>query len=203
MKTVIYIHGKGGTPDEAEVYAPLFAGCDVVGMDYSSVTPWQAAEEFPELFGELCSGSEEVILIANSIGAFFAMHSLSDRRIKRAFFISPVADMENLIINMMYFAGVTESELHQHGEIVTDFGETLSWEYLCYVRENPINWDIPTDIICGGKDTLISTDTFRAFADRTGASLTIMPEGEHWFHTPEQMKFLKKWLKDRTGRYFA
>ena len=27
-----------------------------------------------------------------------------------------------------------------------------------------------------------------------GAELTVMPEGEHWFHTPEQMRFLDAWL---------
>lgn len=27
------------------------------------------------------------------------------------------------------------------------------------------------------------------------ASLTIMKNGEHWFHTGEQMDFLDRWLK--------
>lgn len=29
-------------------------------------------------------------------------------------------------------------ELCEKREIPTDFGETLSWKYLCFVRENPI-----------------------------------------------------------------
>ena len=36
---------------------------------------------------------------------------------------------------MMKWAGVGENELAQRGEIQTEFGEKLSWEYLCYVRE--------------------------------------------------------------------
>uniref|UniRef100_UPI000CD9A434 copper resistance protein NlpE N-terminal domain-containing protein n=1 Tax=Campylobacter concisus TaxID=199 RepID=UPI000CD9A434 len=35
--------------------------------------------------------------VASSIGAFFAMHALQDMRIKKAYFISPIVDMENLI----------------------------------------------------------------------------------------------------------
>ncbi len=27
-----------------------------------------------------------------------------------------------------------------------------------------------------------------------GAELTVMPNGEHWFHTEEQMQFLDRWI---------
>jgi len=27
-----------------------------------------------------------------------------------------------------------------------------------------------------------------------GAELTVMEEGEHWFHTDEQMRFLDNWI---------
>jgi hypothetical protein len=29
---------------------------------------------------------------------------------------------------------------------------------------------------------------------RYGAELTVMEEGEHWFHTDEQMRFLDNWV---------
>lgn len=82
-------------------------------------------------------------------------------------------------------------------EIATEFGETLSWEYLCYVRENPVDWKIPTNILFGTKDNLTSYDTMSRFADKIGAVLTIMKNGEHWFHTKEQMEFLDDWLRHR------
>ena len=66
---VLYIHGKGGSPDEAEHYKPLFSQSDVLGLDYHSQTPWEANEEFPALFHKACRGYHSVILIANSIGA--------------------------------------------------------------------------------------------------------------------------------------
>ena len=55
----------------------------------------------------------------------------------RALFVSPVLDMERLIQEMMSWAGVTESRLEAEGEISTEFGETLSWPYLQYVRAHP------------------------------------------------------------------
>ena len=38
-------------------------------------------------------------------------------------------------------------------------------------------------------------DTIGEFADATGASLTVMENGEHWFHTDEQMRFLDDWIR--------
>ncbi len=197
MKKVIYIHGKNGSADEAEIYKPVFSEYEVIGLDYKAETPWQAKSEFPKLFDELCAESDEVILVANSIGAYFAMHSLADRQIDRAFFISPIVDMQQLILYMMKCAGVSEKELSQRGEIKTDFGETLSWEYLCYVREHSIEWHIPTEILYGENDSLTSLETVTAFAEKTGAELTVMSGGEHWFHTEEQMRFLTEWLTKR------
>lgn len=108
-----------------------------------------------------------------------------------------VADMEKLISNMMQWANVSEAELAEKGEIPTSFGETLSWRYLCYVREHPINWRVPTRILYGEHDNLTSIETIEAFAERIGAELTVMPGGEHWFHTPEQMRFLDDWITQK------
>ncbi len=193
----IYIHGRNGNADEAEFYKSIFPEYDITGIDYKAETPWQAKAEFPKLFDELCAESDEVILVANSIGAYFAMHSLAEKRISKAFLISPIVAMEQLILYMMKCAGVSEKELSQRGEIKTDFGETLSWEYLCYIREHPIKWQIPTEILYGENDNLTSLETITAFAERTGAGLIVMPDGEHWFHTEEQMRFLTEWLTKR------
>lgn len=197
-KLVLYIHGKGGNAAEAEHYKPLFPNCDVVGLEYTSQFPWEALNEFPTLFDELCPGYDSVDLIANSIGAFFAMHALSGKQIEKAHFISPVVDMEKLIMDIMGWANVTEDELHNKQTIPTNFGETLSWEYLCYVRANPIQWEVPTRILYGEKDNLTSYRTISAFADQTHASLTVMKNGEHWFHNKEQMDFLDAWISEST-----
>lgn len=194
-KAVLYIHGKGGTAAEAEHYRPLFPDCEVIGFDYVSQTPWEAKAEFPAFFDEHCAGYDAVTLIANSIGAFFAMSSLGGRNIKNALLISPIVDMQRLITDMMGWANVSETQLREEKEIPTDFGETLSWEYLCYVREHPISWRIPTEILYGGRDNLTSRRTVEEFAAAHGAGLCVMENGEHWFHTPEQMEFLDDWVK--------
>ncbi len=198
MKNItVYIHGQGGNAAEAEHYKPLFKESDVVGFDYASRTPWEAKNEFPKYFEAITADFDKVTLIANSIGAFFAMSSLQTAKLDRALLISPIVDLEKLICDMMGWAGVTESELRSRREIPTDFGETLSWEYLCYVRNNPIKWDVRTDILYGEHDNLTSLETVTAFADKTGASLTVMKDGEHWFHTPEQLEFLDNWIKEK------
>lgn len=191
----IYIHGKGGSIEEAKHYKSLFPNVDVIGFDYQSETPWEAKEEFTTYYDMHRKGYDSVILIANSIGAFFALSALGNKRIDQAFFISPIVDMEELIRNMMTWAKVSEKELSERKEISTDFGETLSWEYLCYVKNNPIDWQIPTYILYGDKDNLTSKETITRFSERIGAVLTIMSGGEHWFHTVEQIHFLDQWIK--------
>ena len=53
-------------------------------------------------------------------------------------------------------AEVSEEELREKKTVPTNFGETLSWEYLCYVRENPTEWRIATKILYGSNDNLTS-----------------------------------------------
>ena len=196
-QVILYVHGKGGSPEEAIHYCPLFSGQQVIGLDYAAQSPREAQEEFPALFDAACRDCQSVEIIANSIGTYFAMSALTNKRIKKAYFISPIVDMEKLISDMMAWAHVTEKELRAKKEIPTDFGETLSWEYLCYVREHPIIWTVPTHILYGERDCLTSYETISAFAEKIHAALTVMPGGEHWFHTEEQVKFLDSWITSR------
>lgn len=194
---VIYVHGKGGSAQEAEHYGTLFPDAEVVGFDYRAQTPWEAKEEFLRFFAGQRERCGSLVLVANSIGAYFSMCASAETLIDRAYFISPIVDMEKLICKMMAWAGVTEQELAEKSEIPTEFGETLSWNYLCYVREHPLHWGVPTCILYGGRDSLTSPETVTAFAERTGAELTVMPDGEHWFHTQRQLRFLDSWITSR------
>ena len=195
-RLVIYVHGKGGSAEEAKHYQPLFDESDVIGFDYQSQNPWEAKSEFPCFYDLHSKGYDSVVLIANSIGAFLSMSALAEKNISQAMFISPIVNMEKLITDMMMWSDVTEDALQSKKEIPTEFGETLSWEYLCYVRKHPIEWSIPTCILYGGKDHLTSRETISEFADRIGANLTVMEDGEHWFHTDGQMKVLDNWISN-------
>ena len=194
MKTVLYIHGKSGNASESTHYEKFFPDCKVIGLDYKTFSPWETGKEIHEAVVSLKTEFESIILIANSIGAFFCMNANLNGLIEKAYFISPVVNMEKLICDMMQWANVTEAELEQRKIIPTDFGEELSWEYLCYVRAHPLNWKVPTSILYGEKDNLTSLENIRAFAEKQGASLTVMKGGEHWFHTEEEMKFLDEWI---------
>ena len=196
---VLYIHGKGGSAAECEHYKPLFPDCQVFGLDYQAFTPWETGAEIHTAVEKLKAKYESILLIANSIGAYFSMCAEIGHLLRKAYFISPIVDMEKLITDMMQWANVTEAELKSKGVIHTAFGEDLSWEYLCYVRNHPIEWKVPTSILYGSRDNLTSFETISVFAEKHSATLTVMESGEHWFHTEAQMRFLDEWIRNCEG----
>ena len=193
---VIYIHGKYGTAEEGEYYKKFFKEADVIGFEYTSEYPWDFQKEFSNFIENIYTKYKKISIIANSIGAYFTMLSLTNKNIEKAFFISPIVDMEKLITDMMFLENITEKELYKKKKIKTSFGETLSWDYLTFVRKNPIEWNVPTYILYGEKDNLTSYEMILNFTNKSKANLTIMRDGEHWFHTDEQMEFLNNWIKN-------
>ena len=194
-RAILYVHGKGGSAGEADRFRAICPGFDVLGVDYRGELPWEAAPQIAAAYDEARRQYDHITLLANSIGAYFAMLALQDQTPDRALFVSPVLDMERLILDMMGWAGVSEQALREQGEIPTDFGETLSWAYLRYVQEHPITWQAPTEILYAGGDHLVSRQTVERFAAEHGAGLTVLENGEHWFHTEEQLAFLDGWVK--------
>jgi pimeloyl-ACP methyl ester carboxylesterase len=194
-KAVLFLHGLGGSAQEAEHYRPLFADSDVIGLDYHGITPWDAGREIGEAVRSLCERYERVSVIGYSLGAFLSLYAGIDAQIERAYFISPVVDMERLILTLMAQDGVTEEALKAQGTVPGSFGLVHSWDYLCYVREHPVEWRVPTAILYAEHDNLTPYETIKAFAAAHNARLTVMQNGEHWFHTEEQMRFVDDWLR--------
>ena len=193
---VIYIHGKYGTVEEAEYYKKFFNEADIIGFEYTSEYPWDFQKEFSNFIDNIYIKYKKISIIANSIGAYFTMLSLTNKNIEKAFFISPIVDMEKLITDMIFLENITEEELYKKKKIKTSFGEILSWDYLTFARKNPIEWNIPTYILYGENDDLTSYETILNFTNKSKANLTIMKGGEHWFHTDEQIEFLDNWIKN-------
>lgn len=147
---ILYIHGKGGNAGEARQFQAACQGYDLRGVDLPDLTPWGAESAIQKAFRELEGEYGRVSLLANSLGAYCAMYALRDYPVERALFISPILDLERLILDMLSWAGANEGELRERGEIPTDFGETLSWEYLDFVRAHPIRWPHPHPVRPGG-----------------------------------------------------
>lgn len=179
---VIYIHGAGGSAKEASFYKDLFYD-EVVGLEYQSNTPWDFKKETKSLFER----NKDCIIIANSIGAYFAL--LIDISYKKAFLISPVVDMKNLIEGMLNERNISLAELEEK-KVIDD----LSWPYYLYACNNIPLAKSCTHIAYGEYDNLTSLETISNFAKINNATLDIMKGGEHYFHTPNEMEFLTSWI---------
>lgn len=179
---VVYVHGAGGSASEAEFYKELFDD-EVVGLEYKSNTPWDFKEETNTFFDE----HRDVVLIANSIGAYFSL--LSNVVYSKAFLISPVVDMKKLIESMMRERNISPSELKEKKTIAD-----LSWEYYTFACNNIPHINSNAHIAFGEFDNLTSLETISNFAKINNATLDILKGGEHYFHTPRDMEFLKNWI---------
>lgn len=141
-----------------------------------------------------------VRLFANSLGAYFSLLAYRTEPIESAWFLSPVVDMRRIIENMMGWFGVSRTRLETEQTVATPIGQTLYWDYYCYVCAHPVaDWPVPTRILYGEKDDLCEPDVVRAFADRFACALTIVPDAEHYFHTPAQLEALEAWLNACLG----
>lgn len=208
-KLYLYIHGQGGYKEEAEMFSKIVNqyGWQVLSIDLpehgerkneiNSFDPWHVVPELSMIMEYAKSRWEKISLFANSIGAWFSMLSFEKENFWNCLFVSPVVDMKKLIAKMMNWANVSETQLEKERIIPTDFGQTLSWEYWQYVLAHPIlKWKIPTKILYGEKDHLVDRQIIEEFAYKFNCDLTIMENGEHWFHTKQQLDVMHKWIKN-------
>lgn len=207
-RVYLYIHGKNGCKEEAERFANTACACgwQVLAIDLpehgsrkngpEKLVPWVVIPELQAVYARMQPVWPHIRLYGISIGAWFAMQALQAEKPEKALFVSPVVDMETLITNMMQGTNVTEAQLQAAGKIPTSFGETLSWPYLCWVREHPLQWHTPTQVLYGDKDALTSCAVMERFRQESGARLTIMEGGEHWFHTPLQLAVMQSWEEE-------
>lgn len=207
-KVFLFIHGKNGCKEDAASFAEtaILSGWQVLSIDLPEhgerksggvqMLPWNVVPELQSVMAYAKQHWNNIAIRANSIGAWFSMLSFANEPIHKCLFVSPILDMEKLIYIMMLWAQVSEEQLQQEGQIQTGFGETLFWEYLSYVRSHPItNWIAPTSILYAGQDNLTDRATVDDFTKRHHTKLTVMENGEHWFHTPEQLAFLEEWTE--------
>ena len=200
-KVAVYIHGLHGSAEEAKDYDYLSDEYDVVGLDYPDGNPWELKETIQTEFEKLAKNYKEAIVIANSIGAFYAYEYLSEFAIGHAFFISPIADMGQIIVSAMMKEGITWRELEEKKYITCKDGTVLSWDFHQYISRRKDKWQTPTDILYGSKDELVYIENIADFlAEHPDVKLTIKQGAEHYFHTGEEKEFIKRWILTTLGQ---
>lgn len=204
----LYIHGQGGNKEEAASFSEIVCqrGFQVLSIDLpehgqrksdmDTFNPWHAVPELKTVMEYAKKHWQNISLFANSIGAWFSMLSFGNENLDQCLFVSPVVDMKQLVSKMMMWANVSETQLQQELIIPTDFGQTLSWEYWQYIIEHPITkWKFPTLVLYGENDNLVDRDSVECFSKKFKCDLTVVENGEHWFHTEKQLKVLNDWAK--------
>lgn len=205
QRIFLFVHGQGGNKEEAERFAKLAVpmGWQVLSGDLpehgertdgAKLLPWIVLPELQHVMRWMRKKWKQIAVRATSIGAWFCLLALERETIERYLLVSPLVDMENMIQNMMQWAHVTEAQLQQEREIPTSFGQTLSWEYLCWVREHPVQVSCnDIHILYGEQDELIPRTVIHDFVQKHTCTLTVVKGGEHWLHTPEQLHAMKAW----------
>ena len=195
-KIVIYIHGLKGSYKEAEDYSFL-TDYDVKGLDYEDGNPWEVGPIIKEKFEKLIKPYEEVIVIANSIGAFYTYEYLYDYNIRHAFFISPIASMFKIVFDYIITGQVSKQELKEKGFVTLEDGIVISYDFYEKYSKGDYHgiWNVPTDILYGSNDELVYIENIAAYlASHPLSRLTIKQGAEHWFHTDEEKSFIKDWI---------
>ena len=194
-KVVIYIHGMHGSAKEANDFIDL-PNYDIIGIDYPNGQPWDVGEAVKKEFAEIIKPYDEVVVVANSIGCLYTYECLNSFNIKQAFFISPVASMYEVIKGMMKMNNISLEELKEKKLIKAPGGILLSYDYLMYFSTYQDKWTVPTEVMYGAKDKLVSFHSVEQFVNlRPNRSLTIKEEAGHHFHNEEEIEFVKNWIK--------
>lgn len=204
----LYVHGKHSSKEEAERFANIAvkSGYQVLSFDLPehgeraneqySCTAQNGVHDLNAIYSFVKNKYNSISLYACSLGAYFSLVAFQDITFDRCLFLSPILDMERLILNMMKWAGISENDLKEKGTYETSFGETLSWSYYEYVRSNRVvKWNSPTFILYGENDNLTERCILDSFVIQNDCMVDVMQGGEHYFHTKEQLDYLRNWLE--------
>lgn len=174
-KIFLFVHGLHGRKEEALAFAEVVVpkGYQVLGIDMSvEHKPWEVLPLLKDIRDYLFEKWKNVSIRANSIGSWFALLAFQNMKVEQAMLVSPILDMKKFI------------ELMPQRED----------DYYEWVVSNPITrWNAPTYILRPAVDLIVIEEVGRDFISQHQCQVTIMPNGEHWFHTPEQLAFLKAW----------
>lgn len=174
-KVFLFVHGLHGRKEEALAFAEVAVpkGYQVLAIDLPvERKPWEVLPMLNEVRDYLYMNWKYVSVRANSIGSWFSLLSFQGKVINQALLVSPLLDMKKFIEKQ----------------------PSREEDYYEWVINNPITrWDAPTYILRPKVDLVVSDEVGRDFINQHHCQVTVMADGEHWFHTPEQIVLLRTW----------
>ena len=209
-KVFVFVHGMGGNKYEAERFYNVVGriGYAVLAVDLprhgnrtddAEFVAREAVRDLKNTIRYAKNAYKDVSVRATSIGAYFSCVAFRGEKTSKCLFVSPLLNMRRTIADLMAAAGVSEELLRTEKEIPTEFGQTLSWDYLCYARANPVRAVCAdTAILYATGDEVVPRDTVETFARENGCSLTEIDGYEHYLHTDEEIGILEKWEYENT-----
>ena len=204
-RVVLFVHGQCGFKEDAAPFAELAApkGWQVLSVDLPEhggrtdgvpLLPWAVVPELSAAMAYAQAHWQHIAVRATSIGAWFSLLAFAGTPVECCLLVSPLTDMAGMISSMMQAANVTEAQLEAVQEIAVPGGPALSWRYLCYARSHTAAAiSDQTHVLWASGDAMIPKSAVDAFVQKASAVLTVYPGGEHWFHTDEQVAFLRRW----------
>lgn len=168
-RCIVYIHGLHGSSEEVEFYSFLKDSYDLVGLDYKDGKPWDVKDIIIDKIEKISSQYKEINIIANSLGAFYAINYLSDIKIDKALFISPLVNMKAMIESMINKYHISLKDLEEKKEIILLDGQTLSYSFYNEMFNKKLQWKCETTIVYGEKDELVSQSDIIKFSANTSS----------------------------------
>ena len=207
----IYVHGLYGKKEDAEEFSKIaekkgfqVLSFDLPGHGERRKNPEQTPEmpsfskataDFEAIYEDARSEWKNISLYAVSLGAYLSLAVFQGFELKKALLVSPVVNMKNLIERMMKNSNITPEILKARKNIPE---LNLSWDYYKFTLENEItDWNCETEILYPERDNLTPRNEVGEFAKKFNCGLTILPNGEHYIHSEEDLKILRAWEEEK------
>ena len=101
------------------------------------------------------------------------------------------------IVDLMAMYGIKDKELERKKVIELDDGSALNYDFYQHVSNDDVEWNVPTEILYGAFDDVVYVGSMMEFLENhPNCKLTVKSESEHYFSTPEEMKFIKNWINN-------
>lgn len=181
---ILFLHGQGGNKEEAIRFADIAVplGYQVIGIELPVMDrPWNVLPKLLEVKHFLKNNYQSISIRSNSIGCWYSLLAFANEKIERALFVSPILDMKAFIDCM-------------------EEKDELNYEWV--LQHQIDNWRNKTFILRPETDLVVNDIVYDAFISRFACNVVTIEDGEHWFHTTEQLSRMSEWEECvLAGRY--